>query len=179
MIKKFKPHHPFHIYRDDAIYFITASTLNKIRYFNTEQKKDIFQKTLQETVKKFQFSPYGWIVLDNHYHLLLKVRLGKDLPKFIKQLHSQTSSLLNRIDNKKSRQVWYQYWDRCIRNEADFWRHLNYLHHNCRKHGYADKLSNYKWSSFNLYLKKYSEEWIARLLWRYPIKYLPIEEDAF
>jgi putative transposase len=50
-----------------------------------------------------------------------------------------------------------------IRNSEDLYRHMDYIHYNPVKHGYASKPLGYKWSSFNTHVDmgNYNAEWGA------------------
>ncbi|MCK5413092.1 MAG: transposase [Candidatus Pacebacteria bacterium] len=129
-----KIHHPPHIYQDDSIYFVTARTYQKEKIFNTDQKKKILFKNLWNEFSKIDYRLYAWVILDNHYHIEFKTRLGRNLSKAINLIHGRTAFEINKIDNKKGRKIFQNYLDYCIRHEKDFYRHFNYIHHNPVKH---------------------------------------------
>lgn len=112
---------------------------------------------------------YGWVLLDNHYHLLFWIKQGIDLPKFFQNLHSNSSRLLNVSDKAVGRKIWHQYQDHGIRDERDFYTHLNYIHHNPVEHKYVKKMEDYKFSSYSDYLLKYGQEWVNSCFEQYPI----------
>ena len=143
--------HPPHIYQDNKFYFITAKTFENRRFFNTLAKKSMFVQSLRTAVKRFSFELIAWVFLDQHYHMIINVGLGKQLGRCINNLHANSSRLLNKLENKDGRKIWYQYWDRCIRSERDFWTRINYIHHNPVKHGYAVKMEDYPFSSYSSY----------------------------
>ncbi|MFA6427462.1 MAG: transposase [Candidatus Magasanikbacteria bacterium] len=95
------------------------------------------------------------------------------LVEFTKKLHRDTSRLINKEDNIKSRQVWYQYWDYCIRNQADFWRHFNYIVQNPLKHGLAKTLYEafeYPHSSNFIWLKRFGRDGMWESFVHYPVR---------
>lgn len=69
----------------------------------------------------------------------------------------------------KSLPIWYQYLETIIRSEADFYRHLNYIHQNPVKHGYTKEMEKYQFSSYKYYLKEKGKEWLADCFAKYPI----------
>ena len=165
-----KDHHrPPHLYLDNATYFITVSTLDKHHYFDTDEKKQLILNTLTSALEKYSYNLDAWVILNNHYHIEIKTRLGKDLPRFIQNINGRSSFELNRLDNSQGRKLWYQYWDRCIRDETDYYRHMNYIHQNAVKHGYVKDMSLYRWSSYSEYLKENGEGWIKDCFEKYPI----------
>jgi len=172
-----KQFRPPHIYIAGATYFITGSTVHKRRLFKTDGHKALLRGILKETAQRHDIRLYAWVLLDDHYHLLLKV--GDDeraLSKFIKGFHGASAVRLNKLDGASGRQVWYQYWDRFPRDEADFWTYFNYIHQNPVKHGYVQKLddvhqtlSQYPFSSYRYYLRKYGEAFLTDIWQCYPV----------
>lgn len=173
-IKKHYPkdrnvHRPPHMYVDGAMYFVTTRTLDKKRVFDTNEKKESFMAVLSRSIMKFHIIIYGWVILSNHYHLLFSVGKGKDLSKFINNLHTNSSRLANRHDITPGRRIWHQYRDHTIRDEADFFTHLNYIHHNPVKHGLARRMEDYSFSSYRHYLKTKGTEWLDSCFEIYPV----------
>ncbi|MFH1367108.1 MAG: transposase [Patescibacteria group bacterium] len=156
---------------------LTASTLNRVKLFDSDNKKNLLRNILFEAIKKFQFLLYAWVILDNHYHILFQIKKGKDLSNFIKKIHGQSAIELNNLTTSRGRRVWYQYWDTCIRDDGDYWRRFNYIHHNPIKHRYTNEMENYKFSSYQAYLKKYGKDWLDDCFQRYPIIDFTFKKD--
>jgi len=167
---RFRSHHPPHLFIDNCVYFITAGTLRKLRVLGKDNQKEVFLEVLNKSIDRFHIDLMGWILLDNHYHMLIRLVRGQLIRNFVQNLHSNSSRLLNRLEKAPGRKLWWNYWERCMRNEADFYTHLNYVHHNCVKHGYTERMEDYKWSSYINYLKKHSKEWLESCFAQYPIK---------
>jgi len=50
---------------------------------------------------------------------------------------------------KREQAVWqHRYWEHLLRDEADFTRHVEYIHYNPVKHGYAQTPRDWPYSSF-------------------------------
>lgn len=163
---------PPHIYLDDTYYFITARTIDLKNYFNTENKKKILKSIMMRAVKKFELSLLAWVILSNHYHLIIKIDSKNKLSSFINNFHANSSRELNTLENKQGRKIWWNYFDKCLESEKDFWTRFNYIHNNPIKHGYVrslNELKNYKFSSYDFYLKKFGREWLNSVFEQYPI----------
>lgn len=174
------PHRPPHIYLDNNIYFVTAHTFYKKPFFNQDKKLRSFASLLQENTKRYQIELYAWVLLPNHYHLLFKINRGGNLSKFIRKLHSDIAIYLNKIDTNPGRRVWYQYWDKCMRHEKDFWKHFNYIHHNPVKHRLVKnqgEVKNYQFCSYKKWLEKEGYRWLVSCFERYPIIDFTCKED--
>ncbi len=146
--------------------------MNKQKYFNTDIKKQILRKTIFKSIRELRYNTFAWVVIANHYHILLKVKKSRFLGKLINLINGRSSYMINRLEKQKDRKIWYSYWDTCIRNESDFYTHFNYIHNNPIKHKYVNKLIElpaYEFSSYPYYLRTNGQEWINDIFMRYPI----------
>ncbi len=162
-------HHPPHIYLDDTWYIITASTLNHAPFLTSEQAKVLVRDKLKSLIISFNIKLRAWVVLNNHYHLLLKPHRGKDLSRFFGQLHGSTSRQINLWDDAMGRQVWHNYWDTCIRDQSGLWTRFNYIHHNPVKHGHVQEIRNWSFSSYHYYLRTKGQDWLTDCWSSYPV----------
>lgn len=173
-------HHPPHLFKNNTIYFITARTIDKKLRFNNDKQKRLFCLCLKAGLQNLNIKIYAWVLLSNHYHLLIKINEKENLSKFINYINGKSSYELNKSEDINGRKIWYQYFDRCIHSEKDFWMRFNYIHNNPIKHSYIknpDKLHLYRFSSYNQWLKKNSKEWIADCFAQYPIVNFTCEND--
>ncbi len=186
--------HPPHIYAENAWYFITASTIRHRRLFDSDAKRALLRDHLQACTKSCGVSLFAWVILADHYHLLMRVGETALLYAFIRVLHSKSAQFLNKLDGTRGRNVWYQYWDRFARNGREFWSYFNYIHINPLKHGYVqiangalpvehgelkpepersldlhECLASYPFSSYDYYLRKYGREFLTDVWLRYPL----------
>lgn len=63
---------------------------------------------------------------------------------------------------RKESTIWQRrFWEHQIRDEHDFERHLDYIHYNPVKHGYAKRAKEWPYSTFHRYLQQgiYPQEW--------------------
>jgi putative transposase len=55
---------------------------------------------------------------------------------------------------KREKGIWQRrYWEHAIRDDADLERHVDYIHFNPVKHGYATRVSDWPHSSFHRYVE--------------------------
>jgi len=56
---------------------------------------------------------------------------------------------------KGERNIWQRrFWEHAIRDEADYLRHVDYIHYNPVKHGYVDAVKDWQYSSFHRWVEK-------------------------
>jgi len=172
-------HHPPHIYLDDTWYMITSPVRDGQRLLRPEGYKDLVRDQLKVLVVEFKLNLAAWVILDNHSHILVKSRVGAEVSRFMGRWHGRTSYELNASDNTRGRQVWHNYWDTCVRTEADYWTRFNYIHYNPIKHGYVKQFSNWPFSSYGYYLERRGEGWLLDVIERYPVIDFTDPNDSF
>jgi putative transposase len=69
------------------------------------------------------------------------------LDVFLRDLHADTATALNRLDSAEGRQVWFNYWDTRLTYERSYLARLNYVHQNPVHHGLVRVASQYRWCS--------------------------------
>ncbi|HSJ57852.1 MAG TPA: transposase [Anaerolineae bacterium] len=185
--------HPPHIYRDNSCYFITSAVVGRRPFFDTDANRILLRDLLKEEIMTLGFSLYAWVILSDHYHLLLKTK-STPIHTFIQRLHSKSAIELNKLDQTPGRSVWHQYWDRFPRSDRDFWSYLNYIHINPINHGYVriadgalwaedrmvriapahlldvhDCLAQYPHSSYHFYRREHGTEFLTNAWLSFPI----------
>lgn len=162
-------HHPPHVFVSDSWYFVTASTMDRTAILDSIEHKGLLIKLIGQLADDFSLRLFAWVVLDNHYHLLLHAQSGEQLSIFVQRLHGRSAYEMNKLDGKQGRQVWHNYWDQLVKTERDFWTRFNYIHHNPVKHGYVKVIKEWKFSSYTQHLKTYGDEWMLDVWRNYPI----------
>jgi len=161
-------HHPPHLLVDNSWYFITAHTKGE-HDISCADFKYVWINTIKELTKKYNFRLYAWVILNNHYHVLCKVRNGQNLPAFINRLHGSTSYHINKKRNTRGKKIWSNYWDRIVRDEKDFWTKFNYIHYNPVKHEYVNDPINWEYSSYRYFFDRKGVTWLMDCWQSYPI----------
>ena len=107
-----------------------------------------------------------------------KIGNADEIAKFMAEINGASSHAINQADNVRGRKIWWNYYDHIIRDEADFFKHLNYIHQNPIKHGLTKTLE-YPFSSYNSCLKKKGKEYLDDAFVRYPIVDFTTANDEF
>ena len=102
------------------------------------------------------------VVLPDHVHAIWTLPSGDaDFPlrwRLIKTWFSRNLPLgehrrASRVD-KSERGIWQRrYWEHLIRNEADFARHVDYIHWNPVKHGHVARVKDWPYSTFHRFVR--------------------------
>ncbi len=157
---------------------MTAACYEHKCHIKSEQRRQQVLNLLFEKFIHGGMEIRAWVVLPNHYHLLVKVNGGAEalttnfdrLSEIFHLVHGRTSRQWNLEENVTGRKVWFRYSDRAIRSERHYYATLNYIHYNPVKHGWAK--SPYDWveSSVHWYLEHYQREWLRDLWVKYPVR---------
>ncbi|NOY70510.1 MAG: transposase [Deltaproteobacteria bacterium] len=155
-------------------YFFTVVTGKRRKIFNDNESIGALREAFRRVRNKWPFSIDAAVVLPDHLHCIwslppgdhdfsVRWRLIKTF--FTKDYYGIHPSALEDGNPMKRRQsVWqHRFWEHMLRDDEDFRYHVEYIHYNPVKHGYADSPGGWACSSFSRYVKKglYPENWGA------------------
>ena len=128
---------------------------------------------LPEAVRKTRLGrPFvidAWAVLPEHLHALWTLPAGgtdysarwRSIRAYFFHEFAKMSEHAER--NAKGEYGFWQrrFWEYTIKDEEDFARHIDYLHHNPVKHGHTEKVRDWPYSSFHRFVEKnvYPLDW--------------------
>ncbi len=142
------PHAPVHRLAENAIYFVTASTLHRKHLFDTPQKRELLERLLLAFAKEHGWQLEAWAVFANHYHLVARGQDdSKGLGTFLTRLHGVSSHDLNRLDGIQNRRVWFNFRETKLTIQLSYLARLNCVHQNAVKHGLVPVANQYPWCS--------------------------------
>jgi putative transposase len=154
-------HAPPHPFRGAGAYLITAVNFEHRAIISSPERRTEFETCLLNAIKDIAEEIIAWVVLANHYHVLLAIQSLNDVSATLKQLHAATSREWNIKDNLTGkRRVWYKFADRYVRNDAHLHLAFNCIHHNPVKHGYVSDPLDWPWSSLRIYYEDKGSTWL-------------------
>ncbi len=163
-------HSPPHPFRHEGTYFITAANYEHQHILQDTERRANFEMMLLQSFLEIGSEIIAWVILTNHYHLLLSVEKFQIISDILRYLHGSTSYQWNKEDGLTGRRkVWDRFSDRLIRNDTHLQRALNYIHYNPVKHNLVDDVYAWRWSSLFLYEDEKGTSWL-RENWK---KYKP------
>jgi len=164
------PHGPTHPFRDQLFYTLSATCYEHKHHMFSEARRQQVLELLFKSIINNGLEIQAWVVLPNHYHLLVHVENFNTLGKLFQSVHGSTAKQWNFEDNNKGRKVWYRYVDRAIRSEGHYYTTLNYIHYNPVKHNHAHSPYDWSQSSVHWYLEHYGRKWLHDLWIQYPVR---------
>jgi putative transposase len=130
---------------------------------------DRLLRSLTQVQSRFPFELDAWVVLPDHLHTLWTLPPGDTDYSLrwmrLKSLFSRglEGGLVNASKaRKRERGIWQRrFWEHAIRDEADWMAHLDFIHYDPVKHGFASRPGDWAFSTFLTWmdLGHYPADW--------------------
>jgi putative transposase len=142
-------------------HFITCSCYRRQAFLGSERRRDLFLKILEEVRQRYDFVVWGYVVMPEHFHLLVtEPRHGKlsVAMQVLKQRVSRRSRRKRRdaaqldIWADEPRAFWQRrYYDFNVYSKKKHIEKLRYMHRNPVMRGLVASPELWRWSSFRYY----------------------------
>jgi len=125
-----------------------------------DHDRKVFLNILGKMCKRFNLEIYTYVLMDNHYHLLLKTTRA-NLSKSMQWL-GQTYTRQYNLRHKRSGHLFQGRFRSFLVEDDSYLINLScYIHRNPLRAGKVNRLVDYKWSSYLAYAYgKKSQEWL-------------------
>lgn len=154
---------------EGGTYFITQVTYGRKPWLCDELPRQILRQAIQSVRKDYPFSIDGFVLLPDHFHLLMTLPEGdrhfsermRRIKTFVTRkighlAQFQDEPTLSR-EKRGEKYIWQRrFWEHCIRDEQDFENHLQYIHYNPVKHKLCDRPEDWQFSTIHRYDKSKS-----------------------
>jgi REP element-mobilizing transposase RayT len=152
------------------VFFITSTTVGFARLFDINELCDIFIHKLSFYQKRGDYAILAYVLMPNHFHLIIKKNNNSDISKIVANLKRITSKeiteylycnrfleLLGQLKRGAQKEpqhckIWKPRFD-CfvINNEETLVQKIEYVHYNPVKAGLVDKPEKWPYSSARNY----------------------------
>jgi putative transposase len=155
-----------------ATWFFTVNLLERHGNDLLVREIDRLRRNVAAERARRPFAVLAWVVLPEHMHWLWRLptddadfatrwrRIKTDFSRGLPRTERRTAVRLARGE----RGIWQRrYWEHLVRDEADLQRHIDYIHFNPVKHGWAARACDWPHSSFAAFLSRgvYARDWAA------------------
>ena len=124
---------------------------NRTAVFKGDHEKELFLKTLAVYKERLQFKLYGFVLMNNHFHILLETHEVNNISKVMQSILLSYGSKY-RKHNVYLGHLWqHRFQSRLLENEGYVLECLDYIHENPVKVGLVKEAKDYPWSSYFLY----------------------------
>lgn len=169
LAKGYPPHSPPHPVENSEFYLITATCYEHKCRINSAERR---QQLLNQLFEQFTYQDMeilAWVVVQNHYHLLVNNVDFKRLSNTLRLIHGAIARQWN-LEDKLTGKLWCSFSDRAIRSERHYYTTLNYIHYNPVKHGWVKSPYDWTESSVHWYLENYGRDWLRSCWVEYPVR---------
>jgi putative transposase len=155
-------------YGQGHLHYITCSCYHRWPLLRTPRSRDCFVRVLAEVRQRYQFKLVGYVVMPEHFHLLIS-EPATGTPSTVMQVLKQITSRRMRRrqparDHPAQMRLWQddglpRFWQRRfydfnVWSEKKKAEKLNYMHLNPLKRGLVTHPGEWPWSSLNFYAGK-------------------------
>ena len=150
-------------YGTGDLHFITCSCYRRQPELGSAWRRDLFLGVLEQARQQYQFVIYGYVVIPEHFHLLMSEPEKGDPSVVMKVVKQRFARQVNQCWRKRSlaqtalprcvaTSVWQKrFYDFNVWSTRKRIEKLRYIHRNPVKRGLVAKPEQWKWSSFRSY----------------------------
>ena len=154
------------------LHFITCSCYQRKPWLDSDERRDLFLRILEEVRKEHRFVVLGYVVMPEHFHLLMsepqvgtpstamqsvKQRFAQRVVPRRRQRYPAGSRPLQKAQGAghpvtKPMPIWQpRYYDFNVWTEGNRMEKLSYMHRNPVTRGLVVEPEQWRWSSFRGY----------------------------
>ncbi|QKK02894.1 MAG: transposase [Pseudomonadota bacterium] len=148
-------------FEDNSWVFLTLVTADRRPWMRDANDKRLVLDSLRDAKRRYPFQHLGHVILDDHLHWMLIANGDSTIPDIVSAFKRGTCFTRRRA-GKCWNSLWQRrYYDHILRHDHDFRCHIDYIHYNPVKHGYAAMACQYRWSSFHAWFARghYDKTW--------------------
>ena len=148
-------------YTGRDLHFITCSCYRRRPLLGTARRRDLFLKILEQTRQRYQFVVVGYVVMPEHFHLLISEPEKGDPSVVMKVVKQRFSRQVRKKRCARQMALWEEdgpehvwqkrFYDFNVYNETKRAEKLRYIHRNPVKRGLVKSPEQWAWSSFRAY----------------------------
>ena len=144
------------------LHFITSSCYRRRPMLGTAMRRDLFLEVLEQVRRRYAFVVLGYVVMPEHFHLLVSEPNEKTLSDVMRALklgfarrfigrRKRTGAQWELFETVRERVWQHRFYDFNVCTEKKRIEKLQYLHRNPVKRGLVASPELWKWSSFRSY----------------------------
>ena len=135
----------------NTIYHITCKAVEGTDIFTDDLDRNKFLQLLQKMVKSHKINLFSYVLMDTHFHLLLKTEEA-NLSQAMQFLNSSYAHWFNIRHVRKGHLFQDRYKSHLVLNSLYLYSVASYINLNPVEAGLVDSPEEYPWSSFRYFL---------------------------
>jgi REP element-mobilizing transposase RayT len=141
---------PWRIEYEGALYHLLSRGNEGSDIFMSDNDRSSFLETVGEMSERFAIDVFAYVLMENHYHLLVRTRRA-NLKKAMQWFGTTYTQRFNRRNFRSGHLFQGRYKSIIIQNDAYLLQLSYYIHRNPLRAGLVKRLTGYRWSSYNVY----------------------------
>ena len=133
-----------------ALYHVLSRGNGRQDIFLSDKDRCLFLDLVQEFSERFNIDVYAYVLMGNHYHLLLKTP-DANLSKGMQWFGTTYTRQFNLLNSQSGHLFQGRFKSIIVENDAYLLRLSCYIHRNPLRAGIVDRLVDFKWSSYPYY----------------------------
>ena len=135
---------------EGAYYHLLSRGNERRDIFLCDEDRSMFLDTLGECGERFEIELFSYVLMSNHYHLLLRTRRAN----LSRAMHWFAGTYTRRFNNRHGRSGHLfqgRFKSILVENDAYILQLSCYIHRNPLRAGLVKRLADYPWSSYRVY----------------------------
>ena len=153
-------------------HFITCSCYHRLPFLGSAAHRDLFLKILEQVRQKYDCAVFGYVVMPEHFHLLVTEPRIKTLWVMMQVLKQRVSRQRRRRQGRSVQTIpsevdiapafWLpRYYDFNVYSREKRIEKLRYMHRNPVKRGLVASPEEWRWSSYRFY--RWGEKGVVKI----------------
>ena len=135
---------------EGALYHVLSRGNEQRDIFFDDTDRRMFLETVGEMAQRFEMDLFAYVLMDNHYHLLLRTRRA-NLSRAMQWLGVTYTNRVNARHSRSGHLFQGRFKSMLVQNDAYLMRLSYYIHRNPLRAGMVERLADYPWSSYRAY----------------------------
>jgi len=135
---------------EGAFYHLMSRGNNGQDIYFTDDDRRLFLETLSEMSERFDIEIYAYVLMSNHYHLLVRT-LRANLKKAMQWFGTTYTRRFNNQNARSGHLFQGRYKSILVQDDAYMMQLSCYIHRNPLRAGIVRRLIDYRWSSYPVY----------------------------
>lgn len=144
-----------------AVYHVMSRGIERREIFKDDDDREEFLRRFEEGLKKTDYQCYGWVLMPNHFHLLIRTGI-KSLSDLMRRLLTGYAVYFN-LRHKRSGYLYQNRYKSILCQEDVYLLELvRYIHLNPLRGGLVKnigELNKFKWSGHSVLVGENRNEW--------------------
>ena len=145
---------------EGALYHVLSRGNERRDIFFSDDDRRLFLDTLDDMAQRFEIEMFVYVLMGNHYHLLLRTRRA-NLSRAMQWLGVTYTNRFNARHSRSGHLFQGRFKNMLVQNDAYLLQLSYYIHRNPLRAKIVERLADYRWSSYRAYAYgQQAPEWL-------------------